>query len=249
MTCELSPIKTKFKIPEPRVYFSVSTEEYVKSISLDYLLGISDSVYNLYGYKTKIDNASYIAQIVYDLANKKPINLCVTDPKVMEERREFLSEEYVIKAMEGKLTSFDNSFRNILSVENFNNSDRVGGKFHWLKTYIAAFPKVYKETKERAYFNDVIQQISSKSEYYGDLKNRYNFKLKLISRRYIEDKATWVVNALHEEKDLITFFDSKKDITNVEVGNMFKVRGTVIKHDFSNYTKCKETRLSRIIFS
>lgn len=249
MTCTMSPIKTKFIIPEPRVYFSASTDEYVKNISLDYLLGISDSVYNHYGYKSKIDNASHIGQIVYYLANNKPVNVCVTDLTVIQERREFLLEEYVIKAMEGKLTSFDNMFRNILSVENYNNSDRIGGKFHWLKPYIAAFPKVYKETKERSYFNNVIQEIAKKSEYYGDLKSRYNFKLKLISRRYIEDKGTWVVNALHDEKDLITFFDSKKDITTVEVGNMFKVRGTVIKHDFSNFTKCKETRLSRIIFS
>lgn len=248
MTCTLSPISTTFKMPETFIYSSGSYQQYIKMVSLDYILGISDAVYHAYGYKTKIDNASYIAQVIYELAVSKGTKLCVTDENTMKIRREFLAEEYVMKAMEGKLTQFDNVFMNILSEEKFNTFDEFN-KLHKLKSYIAAFPKVYKETKERSYFNEIISQISSKSEYFGESKMRYNFKLKLISKRYIADKGTWVINALQGDKDLITFFDSKSEIVKVEVGDIFKIRGTVIKHEYSKFTKCKETRLSRIIFS
>lgn len=259
MTCNISTLSNKFKMPIPNTPFRVM--DHVVFLGLDYILGISDAIYMVHGYKSStVDNASEVISVISSLANNRGTSYCVTDPAIMKERREFLSNEYVMKTMEGKLTQFDLSFINILSDEKFGemiktNPNKITLSTNSFKSLVAAFPKVYKETKERTYFNDVISEVASKSSYVGDLKSRYNFKLKLLSKRFVSDKGFWVVNALNDEKDIITFFDAKatsdpkSDLYKIKVGDMFKLRGTVVKHNFSTYTKCKETRLSRIVYS
>lgn len=259
MTCNISELSNKFKMPISHDVTYIMT--HVENLGLDYILGISDAIYNVHGYKSSsLDNASEVMQVVFSLANNRGISYCVTDPAIMKDRREFLSNEYVMKAMEGKLTPFDQSFVHILSNEKFvemikPQPNKMMVSSNTMKSMIATFPKVYKETKERTYFNDVISEVASKSSYVGDLKSRYNFKLKLLSKRFVSDKGFWVVNALNDEKDIVTFFDAKatsdptSDLYKIKVGDMFKLRGTVVKHNFSNFTKCKETRLSRIIYS
>ena len=259
MTCNISALSNKFKMPISHDVTHIMT--HVENLGLDYILGISDAIYNVHGYKSSsLDNASEVMQVVFSLANNRGISYCVTDPAIMKDRREFLSNEYVMKAMEGKLTPFDQSFVNILSNEKFvemikPQPNKMMVSSNTMKSMIATFPKVYKETKERTYFNDVISEVASKSSYVGDLKSRYNFKLKLLSKRFVSDKGFWVVNALNDEKDIVTFFDAKatsdpkSDLYKIKVGDMFKLRGTVVKHNFSNFTKCKETRLSRIVYS
>jgi hypothetical protein len=258
MTCKTPKIPHTFKMPIPNTPFRVM--DHVGVLGLDYVLGISDAIYTVHGYKQFVDNASEVISVISSLVNNRGTSYCVTDPAIMKERREFLSNEYVMKTMEGKLSQFDLSFINILSDEKFDemmraNPNKITLSNNSFKSLAAAFPKVYKETKERTYFNDVISEVASKSSYVGDLKSRYNFKLKLLSKRFVSDKGFWVVNALNEEKDIVTFFDAKAtsdptcDLYKIKVGDMFKLRGTVVKHNFSTYTKCKETRLSRIVYS
>lgn len=230
-------------MPSPKTYVWVNAEN---PYELDYILGLADAIYKKYKDDTV---AVYLKEALYNINSGRVIEYCVTASEIMKQRRELLSTEYVMKAMENRMTWFDHGFVNLLTNEKYKEKYSKYGDFTRIIGTISVFPKVYEQTVERIYFNDTLDKIRSLSEYIHTHKERVNLKLKLISRRFSRDRNCWIVNALCDNKNLVTYFDSKANITSVKIGDEFKIRATVINHTFSDFTRCKETRLSRIVYS
>lgn len=170
---------------------------------------------------------------------------CLDNIDEYEEIVEWFKLNLAMKAIESKLSSFENSLKDLFVKYSIDKN----AKIHYNDLgLISCIPKVYKEAKEREYYDEVIDDIRSKSEYVGSIKERNNFKLKLISKRYVRDRAFWIINGLHDERNLITYFDSKDDVKNVNVGDMFKIRSTIKRHEFSKFNRCKETQLTRVVY-
>lgn len=241
----------QLKMPMARMKFDVISQMF-KIVELDYIIAVSVSIYNKNGgYNTNVDNAQAIIQfmhnIYYNNAYSGSHMFCMDQSlDTYKEMREYLYEEYVTKTMENKLTEFDKKFISILSPEKFKE---IPDNMHnYYLSIIATFPKVYRETKEREFFQNKLQRLKITSEYVSTIKKRINLSLKLMSKRYIKDKGIWVINAEYDNTSLITYFDSSQSIMNINVGDQFKIRGTVVKQQLSEFTHCKETRLSRVIY-
>lgn len=212
---------------------------------LDYILGLADALYEKYSDDTV---AVYLKQSFINLCHGMPLELCITDSATMQHRRELLSNEYVMKAMENRMTQFDLKFVDFLSEEKYKENYNTLNKFVGMLGFISNFPKIYEQTIERNYFNDEIERIRTISEPIFAPKQREKMTLKLISRRKARDAVYYIVNALYDDKHLITYFDSKNDIKNIKIGEKFNIRATVSKHTFSDFNQCNETRLSRVVY-
>lgn len=246
MVCTQFTTSAKFIVPHKTAFVWMTQTQGHNPFELDYMLGLADAIYRKYTDDTV---AVYLKEAFYVLNSGNIIEYCIPELEIMRQRRELLAKEYVMKAMEDRMTAFDHKFVELLSVEKYK--EKFGGYYALINAIgtIATFPKIYDQTVERIYFNDILDKIRASSGYIDAPKSRVNLKLKLISRRWSRDNGTWIVNALHDDTNLVTYFDSKSDISKIQIGNDFKIRATVVKHTFSDFTRCKETRVSRVVYS
>jgi len=218
--------------------------------NLDYMLALADTVYNL--PEQSYQKRDIMAQLVEFVVRQYPLPdyiACVTDISVMRERKQYMQNMYAMRGIEKDFSKFDQAFLNVLYDEKYSNFYSVN-KFYTSKLYglLLSFPKVYSETIERNMFEDEVYRIRNISEYIATPKSRINLKLKLISKRLIKHKGIWVVNAINDDQNLVTYFDNSRTPDTLQVGNFYKVRATITKHEFSSFTGCKETRINRVVY-
>ena len=236
-------MKTSFVIPHYYVSSNISVNfSVIAAIALVFNISKKYGTDTL-NIKNKLMELSFTKHTV---SNENMSLMCLDDFSEYEMILDWFKLHLSIKAVEGTLTSFEKSLKElILRYNNDPNALTTGGDFG----LISSIPKVYTEAKEREYYDEVIDDIRASSDYVGIIKERTNLNLKLVSKRYVRDRQFWIVNALHDEKNLITYFDSKSDISSVKVSSNFKIRATIKRHEYSNFNKCKETQLTRVVYS
>lgn len=151
-------------------------------------------------------------------------------------------KEYLMgKILGGSLTPYEKSLNNVLYRETIsltNLPKEIG--------IISSFPNAYYKMKQQLEFEDYIDAIRHKSEYYGVVKKRYNIKLKILLKKYIQKYDTYVINAVDDDDNLFFWFEKNEVTFNVK--DYVKVRATIKKHSFSEFIKAKETRLNRVVY-
>lgn len=222
----------------PQTYTYYDARKYA-DLDILYVLAISKKVY----YELNFDLEKSKLKLNNILMNNL-MPYCLTEDYMMEveEDLEWALQEISFKVLQDAATSYEKNFANILKNKKFGDDKSIKLINNGI---ISSFPLYIKQAKERERYEDIISKISKISDYIGELKVRTTLKVKVISKRYIKDKGFWVINALHDNKNLIVYFTN--DTTGITVGNSYKIRGTPVKHEISLFNKCKETRLSRVV--
>lgn len=222
----------------PITYMYYDARNYA-DMDILYALAVSKKVY----YQEKCDLEKAKVKLA-DIFMSGLMPFCLTE-EYMDEVKEDLEwalQEISFKVLQDTATSYEKNFASTLKNKTFGDDKTIKLVNNGI---ISSFPLYVKQAKERETYDNVISKISKISEYVGELKLRKTLKVKVISKRYIKDKGFWVINALEDDKNLIVYFTN--DSTGIFVGNSYKIRGTPVKHEVSNFNRCKETRLSRVV--
>ena len=207
------------------------------NVPVVYALAISTKVYQenpTVEPKSKIDSIFITGNMPY----------CLT-PDFMEKieaDRKWVMEEISYKVLSDTVTEYEKNLSRLLNQETFGETKNKSPINNGL---ISSFPMYVKQAHEREDYNNIISRISSTSEYIGELKIRKTIKIKIISKRFVISKGFWVINAIEDDKNLLVYFTD--DSTGLYVGKNYKIRATPVKHDFSEFNRCKETRVSRVV--
>lgn len=224
-----------FMIPSKNTYIDNRT---YAAVSIIHALAISTKVYeedsNLGRVKSKIDKIFISGNMPY----------CLTQEfmEKIESDRKYIIEEISYKVLSDTVTEYEKNLSKLLGQETFSEAKFKSPINNGL---ISSFPMYVKQAREREEYSNIISRISSISEYIGELKVRKTIKVKIISKRFVKTKDFWVINAIEDDKNLLLYFTN--DSTGIHVGKSYKIRATPVKHDFSDFNRCKETRVSRVV--
>lgn len=145
--------------------------------------------------------------------------------------------KFMLKKLTGKLTSFEQSVAKAFS-EDLN-------KFH--VAVIASIPHMNKVDEKRQVVEDKIEQLRFVSEYFGNLRVRYDITVSVLDVKFIQSSGTYIVTTIYNNKDIIKFWwRDQPDLSDIIDGKNIRIRGTVIKHEKSKYTNAYETMMNRV---
>lgn len=204
---------------------------------LPYLVGMAYSEYkrgisnrNIKGNMLSYINGSYFEPTI-----------CM-DLSIYQEQINEYKNYLTIKIIEDSITSYEKALLGVLNRESipYNRCFKYVG-------IIASFPSTFHMMKRKLEFEDYIDSIREKSDYFGMIKKRYNIKLKIISKKYHSKWGIYTFNAVDDDDNLFFWFERKE--VKFDVSDRVKIRATVKKHVFSEFLKTKETHLSRVVYS
>lgn len=223
----------KFKAPYT-YWMNIKPE----SVTITYAVALSDAIYQRYGYKKTVENKQKITQILSETITDLD-NLCLDLTKA-QELIEWYKEYLSYKIMTTEITDFEKEIINILKIETVrqNSYKDIG--------IIASIPMAIDLAKKREEFSDLIDKIRPHSNFFGEIKKRYDLNLKLLSKKYIKNNDFWVINAVDDDNNMFFYFGHKEP--NYDINDYMKIRATVKKHEQSKFSDCKETHLTRIIY-
>lgn len=206
---------------------------------ISYLVGMADSEYNR-GVKTNTEIKRNILSYLEGGVYFEP-TICIDLPFYVSQIDEY-KEYLIVKMFEDSITSYEKAMLETLKNETIHHRN-----LHKYARKITSFPITYRMVKERLEFEDIIDSVRKSSEYVGTLKKRYNFKLKIISKKYISNRGFYVINAIDENDNLFFWFEKNK--VDFNVNDFVKIRATVKKHCFSDFLKAKETHVIRVVLT
>jgi hypothetical protein len=226
--------ESKFVIP-----YIYHIQSRIASIySIDYILSVSRKIFeegkNTYENRAKIEN-------IFRYKNFNCKYTCISNEYIIETNtlRNWVLDIVTYKILDNSVSDYEKVLANFLKVESY---DKIPNNF----AYITSFPLYVTQEKERNKYHEIVYNIRNKSQYVGVLKKRDDFRLNIISKRLVKNAGYWVFNALENETNMVVFFTTDPNILSLNVGDTYNIRATPVKHDFSEFNKCKETRISRI---
>ena len=148
--------------------------------------------------------------------------------------------KFMLKKLTGGLTKFEQGVSSAFSDELTN--------FH--VAVIASIPHMNEIDKKRQAVSDKIEALRFDSEYFGEVRQRYNISVEVIDVKFIQSSGVYMITSVYKDKDIIKFWwRDQPDISDIIDGKTITLRGTVNKHEKSKYTNAKETMLNRVKIS
>lgn len=156
-----------------------------------------------------------------------------------QEMIDTLSGKMMLKKMTGSLTTFDQNIVKILAdLEDTNNFGR---------SIIASLPHGFNVDRKREAVNDRMGKLKHSSTFMGEKSSRYDMVVEILDSKYIQSSDIYMITCIYAGKDIIKFWwRDQPDLSDIIHGKHIKIRGTVIKHEFSKYSNAKETMLNRV---
>lgn len=155
--------------------------------------------------------------------------------KRAEEMKAEFEQSIMIKRLSDEMRSYDDTVFKVLNddeVTNFNVA------------VMASIPKAFKQHQEFVARKEQLAKLAVVSEYVGTIKERIESDVNIISRRYVNTCESYVINAVDENDNAITFWSGKDDYVE---GKTLKIRGTVKSHEKDKYRNdIKTTTLGRV---
>ena len=145
--------------------------------------------------------------------------------------------KFMLKKLTGGLTSFEQNVHKAFSedITKFGIS------------IIASIPHMNQVDKKRQAVTDRLESVRFESEYFGELRLRYDISVEVIDVKFIQSSGVYMITSLFNNRDIVKFWwRDQPDISDIIDGKTIKIRGTVNKHENSKYTKAKATMLNRI---
>lgn len=224
-------------------------EAYYNSYSPLDVLALAIRVYNKQGFirsgegYVNFNNEDNAETVVND--NKTEVtHLLVTgvrpDDHEIQPAKEIMDKfngKFMLKKLTGGLTSFEQNVAKAFSEELNKFSVSI----------ISSIPHMNQIDKKRQAVNDRLESVRFDSEYFGDVRIRYDVTLEVIDVKFIQTSGVYMITTLYNNRDIIKFWwRDQPDISDIIDGKTINVRGTVNKHENSKYSKAKETMLNRV---
>jgi hypothetical protein len=164
-----------------------------------------------------------------------------------------IKQVLVAKSMFEDITKYESA---IIQILDSNHDNKNLGALIGL---VVSIPKYFDNNETRDQIEEAISKIRHVSQPVGSLKKRANFKLKFLSFKDLKYRGFAVVQAIHNDKDMVFFFQSNEDsqygkaktyddFAKMTFGQEFTVRATPASHGVGKYTNCMETKLNRIVW-
>lgn len=145
---------------------------------------------------------------------------------------------FMLKKLQGGLTNFEKSVSESFLTPILNNFN---------VSVIASIPHMNEIDKKRQVIRDKIEDLRFKSEFFGELRKRYDLTVDVLDVKFIQSTGVYMITAVREDKDIIKFWwRDQPDISDIIDGKTINIRGTVHKHEDSKYSNAKETMVNRV---
>lgn len=180
-------------------------------------------------------------QIFEYLLGKHYDDMCFSDLAMYQQKIDWYLNYLSYKVMDDTISPFEKASIKVLQ------SDTLGQNYTNSIGIISVFPKVYTQSIEREKFSEKLDELRGISNYFGEIKKRYNLSVTLLSKKYISNKGIWIINCADDTGNMFFFFD--KSDNGYNMNDKMKIRATVKKHIDSDFTGCKETHLGRVVYS
>lgn len=163
---------------------------------------------------------------------------------------EWYKDELIVKVLTGDISKYEESVAAVLNRLDHNVSDvsQTSLSVRQIIGIIRSIPKsvIYMESKYK--LTTMFDSLKNKSEYVGNIKERKQFVMKLISKKYLTTKGFYVVNGLVNDTDLVVYFDTRPELNDMKLGDELKIKATIVNHSIGQFSKCKETKLNRVVY-
>jgi len=178
------------------------------------------------------DNKSLILDLID--ANNRPSQEDMQEAKVIMDK---FSGKFMLKKLQGSLSRFETSVSDAFTTDLTNFTVAV----------IASIPHMNVIDKVRQNITDKIEELRFKSDYFGEIRTRYDIAVEIIDVKFIQTSGVYMITSVHNNTDIIKFWwRDQPDISDIIDGKTVNIRGTVLKHENSKYSKAKETMLNRV---
>lgn len=195
------------------------------------------------GYSKYDDDGNYVSTVQ---DNKTVVMKSLLDQEtipedIKSEAVEIMDKfngKFMIKKLTGGLSSFENSVAKAFA-------DPELSKFNI--AVIASIPHMNEVDKKRASVEARIESVRFDSEYFGEVRNRYDINVEVVDVKFIQSSGVYMITTLYNNRDIIKFWwRDQPDISDIIDGKVISIRATVNKHEKSKYTKAKETMMNRV---
>lgn len=178
------------------------------------------------------DNKSLILDLIAD--NTRPSPDDMQEAKVIMDK---FSGKFMLKKLQGSLSRFETSVSEAFTNDLTNFTVAV----------IASIPHMNVIDKVRQTITDKIEELRFKSDYFGEVRTRYDLSVEIIDVKFIQTSGVYMITSVYNDTDIIKFWwRDQPDISDIINGKTVTIRGTVLKHENSKYSKAKETMLNRV---
>ena len=178
------------------------------------------------------DNKSLILDLID--GNNRPSQEDMQEAKVIMDK---FNGKFMLKKLQGSLSRFETSVSDAFTTDLTNFTVAV----------IASIPHMNVIDKVRQNITDKIEELRFKSEYFGEIRTRYDISVEIIDVKFIQTSGVYMITSVHNNTDIIKFWwRDQPDISDIINGKTITIRGTVLKHEDSKYSKAKETMLNRV---
>jgi hypothetical protein len=111
--------------------------------------------------------------------------------------------------------------------------------------FLATLPNQKKIVDEREAAKEEQSKETSSSEWFGVVRKRSEFFVKLVQKKYVPNYDSYIYNIATREGNLGSFF-SKNDF-ELTTGDCFLMKATPKRHVVSTWHGGKETQFNRVV--
>ena len=178
------------------------------------------------------DNKSQVIKLLEE--SQQPTSEELSDA---EEIMNKFNGKFMLKKLTNGLTNFERSVSEAFS------SDLTS----FTVAVIASIPHMNVIDVKRKAVEDRIEELRFKSEYFGEIRQRYDIEVEVIDVKFIQSSGVYMITTVFNDSDIIKFWwRDQPDLTDIIDGRRIKIRGTVNRHEEGKFTNAKETMLNRV---
>lgn len=178
------------------------------------------------------DNKSRVISMIE--AGMTPDGTSVTEAQEIMDK---FNGKFMLKKLTEGLSSFEKSVAEAFEKDLSTFSIAV----------IASIPHMNVVDVKRQEVADRIEELRFDSEYFGEVKQRYDIEVEVMDVKFIQSSAVYMITTVYNKKDIIKFWwRDQPDLTDIIDGRVINIRGTVNRHEVGKYTQAKETMLNRV---
>jgi len=147
--------------------------------------------------------------------------------------------KFMMKKMNGTINDFENNVAKALSAGNELSKFQIA--------IIASIPNMNIIDAHRTKVETKLEELRFDSEYFGEIKTRYDISVEIIDCKYIQSSGVYMITSVHNNRDIIKFWwRDQPDINDIIQGKTIRLRGTAHRHEVGRFSNAKETLVNRV---
>jgi len=177
------------------------------------------------------DNKTVVLEMIQ--ANIKPDEKYLLQAQAIMDK---FNGKFMLKKLQGSLTRFESSVSDAF----------INDLTNFTVAVIASIPHMNTVDNVRQEIADKIEALRFKSDFFGEVRTRYDIQIEIIDVKFIQSSGVYMITGVHNDNIIKFWWRDQPDISDIINGKTINIRGTVLKHEQSKYSKAKETMLNRV---